>query len=245
MGPEMKAEFITPGQQKIFDNIIGKGKRLLNAKADYKTLEFLDTLAGDSNSQIVNSIVRPENITNIRLAKKLLSPARIKEIEAEVLENKIFSTGASGHVLPVTSAKNLNRYRTVLKELMPKDRFNALSDFVRSESRSDRLEKLALNASGTAQILIGEGIYSRYMKGVLDILTMHPIKGASAIARETAQLGMNKIVAKMYTSETAFRYFSGAMKMPPNSPVAISNLVKAIGIIAHEDHQGGANDNQQ
>ena len=75
------------------------------------------------------------------------------------------------------------------------------------------------------------------MKGIVDILTGHWIRGPSTIAKETVQLGLNKIVAKIYTSDTAFKYFSGAMKLPPNSPEAIGMFTRAIQIIGNEDQQ--------
>jgi hypothetical protein len=234
VGDDMKNEVYTSDQLKMFQTIIDKGKQLVYVKGNYKTFEFLETIAGDSNSKIVDSIVKPENIQNILMAKRLLSSDRMKEIEQEVLEKHIFSKGGSGYIKPVTTASNFNKYSSVLKELMSKDTFKGLSEFVRSEARSDRLEKLALNASGTAQILIGEGIFSRYMKGILDILTLHPIKGTGEVLKETAQLALNKVVAKIYTSDLATQYFSDAMRLPPNSPAAISSFIRAIQVVEFE-----------
>lgn len=231
VGDELKNEFLLPEQRGMIDKIINRGIQI-NTKVGKNTIDFLETISGGSNERIITSLVKPENIYNIRIAKRLLPPERIEQLTSSVLENQVFKISGTGRMQPVSSAKQFDTYKTVLKELIPPERFKDLSDFIKMGRHSVTMEKLATNVSQTGQVFIGHSIINQYMKALGQIATGHIPTGTMTALKETSQLLASKILAKIYLSDIAARYFTRSMRLPPNSAEAISNFAKALGIVA-------------
>ena len=208
---EVINEFITPEQKELLNNIVKKGQFYKTHTDKMKTYEFLDTLTGTSNEAVVNNIIKPNNIENVKLAKKLLPPDRLKEIESLTLE-KLLKVSGEGNVLPVSSAKALKPYKMALQEIMEPSTYKEMNDFIHLGLNMKRVENLAKNASQTGQVLMGSSILMQAIKNPLGTV---------------GTIGIPYIMAKMYTSDTARRWLLGAIKMNPNTPQAISAFTKA------------------
>jgi hypothetical protein len=230
IGVDVRKELLTSEQNDMIDNIINRGIEI-NTKVGRNTINFLETLAGASNEKVVEAMVKPENVHNIRFAKRLLSSDRIDQIKSSVLEEKIFKTSGAGHMLPISSSKAFENYKTVLKELLDPEHYKNLDDFLKMGRYSDRIEKLAVNASHTGQILIGHGIIKSYFSALSQMATGHIVAGGTQAAKTTSELVLGRMLAKIYTSDLAAKYFTGAMKLGP-SPEGVSSFIKAIGIVA-------------
>jgi len=215
---ETISELATPQQVFMLKNIVQRGLFFSNKMKDMKTVEFLETLAGGNNQGIVNHIFMPNNRENLQLAKKLLSPERMKEIESLAIE-KVLQMSKAGFYLPVTSAGQFQKYNLPLKELLTPAKYQMLTDFIKMGQNMNRVEALAKNASQTGQVLLGSQIGSSLLK-------------RPDMALKT--LGIPYVVSKIYTSDLALKYFTNAIKLPPASDLAISNFIKAWNIAAED-----------
>jgi hypothetical protein len=236
IGDDMKAELLTPGQRSMLDRIANRGIEI-NQKVGRHTIDFLESVAGTSNEKIVEQLLKPENIQNVRLLKRFF-PEKVDQVTSSFLENQIFKRGGAGNMMPVSSSKNFYRYQTVLKELMPPERFKDLSDFLKMGRYSTHIEKLAENASQTGQILIGHGLMRRFFTGLGQIATGQLKSGITTEAKLAGELTLGKVLAKIYTSDLAARYFTSAMKLSPDNPEAISNFIKAISVLEVSEEPG-------
>jgi len=212
-------EIVTPQQKTMLNNIIKEGNFVLARQKGMKTVEFLETLSGTSNEGIVNAIFKPNNTYNIRLARRLLSKERMDDVTSYAIE-KVLKMSGTGNYLPVTSAKEFAKYETPLKELLPPNRYNALTDFLKLGQDMKRVEKLAENASQTGQVLLGSQIGAQILKNPL-------VSGKLII--------FPWMLAKIYTSDMATKYFTRAIKINPYSQEAISNFIKALQIIGFNE----------
>jgi hypothetical protein len=215
---ETLKELATPQQISILRNIVQKGLHFSNQPKQMKTVEFLETLAGGTNEGVINHIFRPQNRGSIQLAKKLLSPEKMKEIESLAIE-KVLQMSKAGFYLPVTSGGQFAKYNIPLKELLTPEKYQSLTNFIKLGQNMKRVEALAQNASQTGQVLLGSQIAS----GIL---------GKPDMALKT--LGVPYVVSKIYTSDIALKYFTNAIKLPPGSDLAISNFIKAWAIVAED-----------
>lgn len=218
---ETLKELSTKEQLSMMKNIIQKGIHFNNRPQEMKTVEFLETLSGGTNEGIVNHIFRPNNRENIQLAKKLLSPERMKQIESLAVE-KVLIMSKGGFYLPVTSAGQFAKYNIPLKELLSGEKYVKLMDFVKLGQNMTRVEALAKNASQTGQVLLGSQIGSSLL---------------SRPDRALQTLGVPYVLSKIYTSDIALKYFTNAIQLPAGSLQATSNFIKAWIIIAKDIEQ--------
>lgn len=231
LGEDTLNKLTTTQQREALNNIIDRGQYFnIRQAGGMKTLEFLSTVSGSSNENIVNSVIKPNNTNNVRLAKRLLSSNRINEITGAVLENKILKLSGSGDYLPISSSKEWMKYQSVLKELMPADQYDALHEFMKLGINARKVEMLAKNASQTAQTLHGISILRHMIEGRIGTLTK--------------MTGIPYLISKAYTSPTAMRWFTSAVKLPPNSPQAIAMFMKGINIIGMNELKNQDNQSQ-
>ncbi len=217
---ETADELLTPNQKALVGGIIERGKFFEARHNNMRTIDFLETLTGTSNERIVNAIVKPENVENIRLAKRLLSQGTIDDINTQILAKTVFKSSGEGNILPVSTGKEWNRYQAPLRELLTKEQFAAVSDFVKGGQNAKRVENLSRNASQTGQVYIGYETAKR--------LLTSPVYGVGT-------LGFGYVLAKIYTSPIALRYFTQAIKLPPALPKATEYFVKALSIVGQEE----------
>lgn len=210
-------QLVTPEQKNVLNEIIKSGQFMLSRGKDMKTVQFLETVMGTSNEGILNAIFKPNNIQNIRLAKKLLSQERMDDITSFAIE-KVLKMSGTGSYLPVTSAKEGAKYLDPLKELLPPARFKSLVDFISLGQNMTKVEALAKNASQTGQVLLGSQIASSVMR-------------KPSIGMLTSTLGVPYAVAKIYTSDAAVKYFTKAIRVSPYSGQAVANYTKALQIV--------------
>lgn len=210
-------ELITPEQKNVLNEIIKSGQFMLNRGKDMKTVHFLETLMGTSNEGIVNAIFKPNNIQNIRIAKRLLSQERMDDVTAFAIE-KVLKMSGTGNYLPVTSAREAAKYLDPLKELLPASRYKSLIDFISLGQNMTKVEALAKNASQTGQVLLGSQIASSVMR-------------KPSVGMITSILGVPYVVARIYTSDAALKYFTKAITVSPYSGQAVANYVKAMSIV--------------
>ena len=211
-------EGLANSAEQINAKFAGKGSR--------KTVEFLNTIANSSPDKVVDFIFKPENIGNIKLAKKLLPPQLVDQIEtaavAKVLQTKpsvsVTTRGLTpgDKYLPVTSANNFGRYKTVLKELLPAERFGKMEDLIVLGQHMSNVEKLALNASQTAQT---NNIMSLMQKGVKHFAKADII---------------NNIAAKMYLNPATRNYILRSSMANPQDPQAIAMFTKGLTVLAND-----------
>ena len=221
LGKDTLAEFTSIKQREMVKQLITKGEKIISKYGKARSLEFLETLTGTSNEAIINSIVKPNNAYNIRLARRLLTPQRLKEVKSAVLAEKIFQVSGAGGYLPISSAKQFLKYRSTLKQLFSPEEFKGLQEFIHLGQSANKVEALARNASQTAPVGLG-------MFLLRDLLG-----GRSATAVKIT--GIPWLFSKVYTSSIAMKYMTSALKLPPNSPAAIAQFVKALEIIALEE----------
>ena len=226
---ETLTELTTPQQLSMFQNIVNKGLFFTNKQQGMKTVEFLETLSGGTNEGIVNHIFRPNNRENIQLAKKLLSPERMKEIESLAIE-KVLILSKAGNYLPVSSAGQFIKYNIPLKELLGTEKFNSLTSFIKIGQNMKKVESLALNASQTGQVLMGSQIGGNIINTLSD-MTLKKVVGMGGT------LGIPWLVSKIYVSDMALKYFTNAIKLSPSSSMAISQFMKSLAIIAEDIDQ--------
>ncbi len=215
LSPEMQAEIASTGELQTVKNIIDKAD-IINLKTFGKgkkeALQFLDTLVGTSNEKIVNVLFKPENPRNIKLAKMLLSPTQLTNVQEAAL-NQVMKTTADGNFLPVSTAREIKRYYTSLKELVGESATNDIMDFVKVTGNMKKVEQMAQNTSQTGQVFVGYDIMKQLLNTPL---------------RAMKTLGTPWVVAKIYTSDVARNYLKKAIMYPANNPDAISNFAKAL-----------------
>jgi len=82
----------------------------------------------------------------------------------------------------------------------------------------EKVEALARNASQTGQVLLGSQIASSLMR-------------KPSIGALTSTLGIPYMIAKIYTSDAAVKYFTKAITVSPYSGEAVKNFSRALGIV--------------
>ncbi|MDI6788924.1 MAG: hypothetical protein QME51_11180, partial [Planctomycetota bacterium] len=214
LGDDTLKELATPAQADMLKNIAKKGLAINEKMAGQ---DFLETIAGTSNEAAANAIFK--NVSNIKTAQRLLSPKRIKELTATILENRIFKTSGGGYHLPLSSANAFKTHRNELKALLPPKQFSAVEDFIKLGQKMDRVESLAKNASQTGQVFVGHN--------ALQLLFNVPLKAAKMTI-------IPWLMAHAYVSPLALRYMTSAAKLPVNSPKAIDLFIKGWGILARD-----------
>jgi hypothetical protein len=225
----VKAELLTADQRELMRRLIDRGKDV-NEKVGRHAVTFLETIAGENNGSIVEALIKPENSYNIRLLKRFFSPQKVDQITSTFLENTVFKRGGAGNFLPTSSNKEFMRYKPVLGKLLPAERIKDLSEFMSLGRYSESVEKLARNASQTGQVLVGHGIIGQYLKAVAQFATGQWKSAAGTAGRTTGELFLGKMLAKIYTSDLAAKYFTGALHLAPQDPRAVAMFVKALGI---------------
>lgn len=215
MGDETLSSLANKEQIEMLKGIADKGLVINSKMAGMKTIQFLETLTGTSNERVIDAIFKTGKTSNIRLAKRLLSPERIKEITSSVLEKKIFKVSGTGSYTPISSAKEFFKHEPELKALMSPDQFKATRDFIKLGQRMSNVEALARNSSQTGQVFVGADALKLLLRAPLSAVKM---------------TGVPWILSKMYTSPLALKYMTSAAKLPPNSPEAINLFIKGWGI---------------
>ena len=210
-------ELVTPEQKRVLNEITRKGEFFITRQKGMRTIDFLDMLTGTSNERIVNAILQPNNAQNVKLAKRLLSQERMDDVTSFAIE-KVLKMSGTGNYLPVTSAKEFTKFVDPLKELLPPARFSKLVDFLKTGQRMEKVEALARNASQTGQVLLGSQIASSLMR-------------KPSIGALTSTLGIPYMIAKIYTSDAAVKYFTKAIAVSPYSGEAVKNFSRALGIV--------------
>ncbi len=216
---EMLDDLATPEQKQMLMNIADKGIYFNERQAGMKTIQFLKTISGTSNEAVVNFLVKPRNTYNIRMAKRLLPPERVADLQEGALQ-KVFKMTARGDVLPAKTHAEFRALEHPLKELLPDKTFEEVKKFIVSGANAARVEALAINASQTGQVIIGHG--------ALQTLKFQP-------SRLVYTLGADYLLAKMYMSKPALRLITESVKLSPESPKAIELFVKALAITSEEN----------
>lgn len=226
-------ETTTPLQREGINNIIKKRMFFDMKSKNMKTVNFLNDIVKSEDTNVVAKVIKPNDIENVKLLRRLYSPETVNDITSKVLESKIFVTTANKNILPVSSEKNFLKYESVLKELYKDNMegFSNLQKFTQLGSMGQRLQRLAENASQTGQVFIGWD----YAKRAVAMFAGGSVAGVGA---ETLGLmGGTYLLSKIYTSPVASRYFTRAIKLPPESPMAIENFVKALAIIGRDEKE--------
>lgn len=230
MGQETVDAFINSDQKLLLDEIIKKGEfinaRIANKAVRFKVWDFLETIADTNNDRVANAIIQPQNMAFIKIAKRVLSPERMQELQSATIGNKVFSVSGTGNFLPISSAKNFQKYSNTLRELMDPAAFKELSDFVSLGQHMNRIEALAKNVSQTGQVLLGSQTGSQLL---------------SSLAKPLSLVKLTLLpwmFGKIYASPQAAKYFTSAAKLPSWSPYAMKSFTQALsvaGINAFED----------
>lgn len=220
LGDDTLNSLATPEQAKMLKNIVDKGITINSKMTGMKTIQFLETLNGTSNEKIVNTIFKTGNVGNIRLAKRLLSPDRIKEITSEVLANKILKVHGTGNYMPISSMNEFIKHRPELQALLEPNQFAAVNDFMKLGQRMSNVETLAKNSSQTGQVFVGHDALKKVLTAPLSAFKMTFVP---------------YLLAKGYTSPLALKYITSAAKLPPNSPEAINLFIKGFGVFYQEN----------
>lgn len=215
LSPEMQKELASPAELQTVKNIIEKAD-VINIKAfgrgKKQALQLLDTLVGTSNEKIVGVLFKPENTRTIRLAKLLLSPEQLKNVQESAL-NQVLKTTPEGNFLPVTAAREIKRYKVPLRELIGETASKDIMDFVKVTGNMKKVELMAQNTSQTGQVFVGYQMMQQLINAPLQAMK---------------SLGTPWVVAKIYTSDVARNYLKKAIMYPANHPDAISNFTKAL-----------------
>ncbi len=214
MGTETLSELATPQQLSILNKIVKSGEYFSTKQAGMKTVEFIETLSKADPSKIVDVIIKPNNTYNVKLAKKLLTPERLQEVSSAALE-KVFKMSGTGNYLPVSSMKAWTQYDAPMKELLPPQTYNAVTDFLKGGQNMARVETLAKNASQTGQVLLGSQVGAAVLG--------HPLSIAKLLVAPW-------MIAKMYVNPKSQAFLTRALKLDPVSPEAISLFTKAVTI---------------
>ncbi|MCR4307641.1 MAG: hypothetical protein NUV80_03700, partial [Candidatus Berkelbacteria bacterium] len=228
MGDESLNALAKPEQLSMLKNIADKSIAINTRMGKMKTISFLEALSGTSNEKIVDTIFKTGRVSNIRLAKRLLSPEKIQEITSSVLEKRIFKVSGTGSYTPISSAQEFFKHEAELKALMTPEQFAATRDFIKLGQRMSNVEALARNSSQTGQVFVG----AEALKKLITSIAAFSAKAALGVAETT---GIPWILAHVYTSPLALKYITSAAKLPPNSPEAINLFIKGWGIAFKEN----------
>lgn len=217
LAPEVRNGLLTVDDQAALNGLAesaGRINRQFTPKGRTETLRFLNSIIGTKNENVLNAIFNMNNARNIKMAKQLFTPERLKEI-TEMALRKVLVTSPEGNILPVQSARLVRNYATPLKELLPEATHQDLNEFITVIQHSKKIEQLAKNASQTGQVFVGFQIGQQLMKSpVMAIKT----------------LGMPWILAKMYVSTPAREYLKRALLRGATSAEATTNFLKAFEI---------------
>ena len=225
-------------QSALIEKVINTGESIKLQIKGAKTVEFLETLAGTSNHKIVAGIVQAETGHNAGLARRLLSPKRLSEVQSISIEKILKVSPVEGKVMTVQSAKDFQKYNASLLEIMKtpqgaiSQRYRDLQSFLKGAVGMKRAEQLAMNASQTGQVLLGSQVGSSIIKS----LASGTVGG---VARVAGMAGLPWAVAKIYTSDMASRYFTRAVGLNPASKQAIELFIKAIAVVATQEEYEG------
>jgi len=217
MHPEIRSNLLSSTEQKTLSNIASQADfitKQFRGKGKSEVVSFLQTVSGTSNEHVLNAIFKPNNTMNIKLAKKLLPDERMTELTEQALM-KVLKTSPEGNILPVQSSKLFKQYEAPLRELLPKDKYGDISDFVRLIQNSKKVEQLAINASQTGQVFVGYQIGQNLMRDPISTIKT---------------MGMPWVLAKMYVSTTARDYLKKAIAHEVQRPEATVNFMKALEI---------------
>ena len=221
LAPEMRSQIYTKKEIDGINNIIQKSSFINEkyfGKDKMKTLNFLETIAGTSSERVNKFLFKPENISNIKLAKRVLSEERIKELQEHALK-QVFKTTANGDYLPIQSSKEFAKNATAIKELIGKEAFKDVADFVKVSSHMSAIENLALNTSKTGQVFVGYQIMQTALSYPLRLIK---------------SLGAPWAVAKIYTNDKARGLIKKAISLPADNPEAIKYFTQAL-LVAFPD----------
>lgn len=214
MGTETLSELAKPEELTMLNNVVKSGQFFSEKRAGMKTVEFLETLSKADSTRVVDTIIKPNNTFLVRMAKRLLSPERLQEIQASALE-KMFKVSGTGNYLPVSSSRAWVQYSAPMKELLPKQTYDAVTDFLKAGQNMNRVEALAKNASQTGQVLLGSEIGGAVLR--------RPLSAAKLLMVPWA-------IAKMYVNPTAQAFLTKALALDPVSPEAISLFIRAATV---------------
>lgn len=209
-------QLLLPEQSSMLKAIGDRGIFINEKIAGMKTVDFLETLSGSSNENIVNAIIKPKNTELVKTAKRLLDGSKISELKSQTIE-KILKVSGNGSYLPISSAKEFIKYEAPLKELLNPTEYQNIKDFIKLGQNANKVEQLAINASQTGQVMMGNEVFNK-------ILTAPRQIGYT--------LGIPYIVSKIYTSRLAMKYMLQATQLPATSQQAISLFSKAMMVSA-------------
>lgn len=218
-GEDTLNQVMSPEQHTMLKKIGDKAIFINEKIAGMKTIDFLETLSGSSNENIVNTIFKPQNTELIKTSKKLLGQDKITELKSQVIE-KILKVGGNGNYLPVSSAKEFVKYNAPIKELLSPTEYQNLADFIKLGQNANKIEQLSINASQTGQIMMG----SEALHKILD----------SPLNRGYKTLFIPYFMSKVYTSKLAMKYLSQATQLPATSQQAIDLFSKAVMVVEQE-----------
>jgi hypothetical protein len=225
-------------EQSLVDNVIQKGQKIAYQMKGAKTSQFINRIVNAEPQSVVDMILEAKAESNANIARKVLPKARLDEVRSKLME-RILKMSGEGKLLVSASNKEFQKYDPVLRELMREpggnlsQRYFGLKRFLSLEENMKRASQLAVNASQTGQVLLGSQLASSVLRAgvgaVVGGATSGPgERGGGALTGAAASLALPWVIAKIYTSDAASKYFTRAISMNPGSKQAIELFIKAI-----------------
>lgn len=192
--------------KKEMDALVQLGQKGTQLDAEAVQNPFFKRLVRLSPEKVVDYVVKPGNVENIRQVRMALGDEGETNLRQAFL-GKILGENQHGVFSPMKFHSQLTKYgdRT-LKELFPEDLYSEVKKLGDVSLRSTAADKLAGNPSGTAQNLIN------FQMGRA-ILT-NPVNGV-------AMTLPNVVVAKLYLHPATRAWLTSAMEVPATTKAAI------------------------
>jgi len=190
------------------------------ARNKSEAMQFLGTVAGSDNAQVVNAIIKPNNTINIRYMKKLLGPERSKEVETKFIENYLLKVNQFGAFSPLKSAAMWKNYDKTMKALFDPATYREISNLMELNRNAATLDRLANNPSQTGQTLIMFQTGKEMLGSVTRSLTA---------ANLTYTMGLATIpwaMAKLYLSPAGRKWLSVGYTIPKDTAAGMELIAK-------------------
>jgi hypothetical protein len=216
-------------EQSLIGNVIQKGEKIAYQMEGTKTSQFINRIANAQPQSVVDFLLQSKAESHAHIARKVLSKERLEEVTSELM-GRVLRLSGEKKLLVTSANKEFQKYDRVLQELLKNQsgglspRYYGLKKFLSIGDNMKRAEQLSVNASQTGQVLLGSQIASSTLRAGIGAV----VGGASsqdrtggALTGAVAGLTLPYMIAKIYTSDTASRYFTRAIGLNPGSKEAI------------------------
>jgi hypothetical protein len=237
-GDETLSKVYSKSELTTLKDLAVNGKLMLDKELPNTSL--LKSIANKTDNVIVDSILGATErgagstkiLQNVTALDPYLTKAQKEGLKTELMARVFKTSEITGQVEPVTMAKNISKYRDILKKYFNDQELSGLQKISAIGKQMGKAQQMAANPSGTAKNVIAWSLLNQVVFNPVEPLLSGDVVGSGkrlAMGLATAVLAP-KMLAKIYLNPKMQQLLIKGMVTPNNTQQG-KDIAKQLAIV--------------